>query len=138
MTEAENVTKLKNEYIRLRDLSEANPDDWSIANAANAAYKTFNDADRLQLNHEELFKMTEEEINDWEEAFVELLAHVKLTDGHKITAIFEHKRMIEALRKALKFKEYVHSRLDEAGVPADPTPEAGCRVEGRLTWLLNK
>ncbi len=38
------------------------------------------------------------------------------------------------------FKTYVHKRLDEAGVPADPYPEAtaksGCRIEGRLTFVL--
>lgn len=40
------------------------------------------------------------------------------------------------------FKQYVHDRLDKAGVPADPEPEAnaihGCRIEGRINWLLAK
>lgn len=39
------------------------------------------------------------------------------------------------------FKTYVHQRLDAIGVPADPEPEVnakhGCRIEGRLNWLLN-
>jgi len=39
------------------------------------------------------------------------------------------------------FKTYVHDRLDKAGVPADPNPEqtakTGCRIEGRLDWVLN-
>lgn len=38
------------------------------------------------------------------------------------------------------FKNYVHKRLDAAGVPADPEPEKnaehGCRIEGRLNWVL--
>jgi hypothetical protein len=40
------------------------------------------------------------------------------------------------------FKAYVHKRLDEAGVPADPEPErnreTGCRIEGRLNWVLSR
>lgn len=39
------------------------------------------------------------------------------------------------------FKKYVHDRLDKAGVPIDPAPEKthvhGCRIEGRIDWLLN-
>ena len=47
---------------------------------------------------------------------------------------------LTAERDALKkFKEYVHKRLDDAGVPHDPDPEHnakhGCRVEGRLNYL---
>lgn len=38
------------------------------------------------------------------------------------------------------FKRYVHERLDQAGVPADPQPEEnakhGCRIEGRLNYVL--
>ena len=41
--------------------------------------------------------------------------------------------------KLAAFKKFVHERLDRAGVPHDPEPEAtarhGCRVEGRLNWL---
>lgn len=44
-----------------------------------------------------------------------------------------------ALAKAEAFKAYVHKRLDDAGVPADPEPaenaKHGCRVEGRLNYL---
>lgn len=43
---------------------------------------------------------------------------------------------LEALRK---FKAYVHQRLDEAGVEADPPSkhrEAGCRIGGRLDIVL--
>jgi hypothetical protein len=43
-------------------------------------------------------------------------------------------------QKARAFKEYVHKRLDEAGVPVDPEPEHnrqhGCRIEGRLNYVL--
>jgi hypothetical protein len=44
------------------------------------------------------------------------------------------------VEKLKKFKEYVHKRLDEAGVPHDPDPEHnkqhGCRIEGRLNWCF--
>jgi hypothetical protein len=37
------------------------------------------------------------------------------------------------------FKDYVHKRLDEMGVPADPEPsktaETGCRIGPRLDWV---
>jgi len=42
--------------------------------------------------------------------------------------------------KLVEFKKYVHKRLDDAHVPADPDPEHtkthGCRIEGRLNWVL--
>lgn len=41
--------------------------------------------------------------------------------------------------KLAAFKAYVHRRLDEAGVPADPPGEhreAGCRIGQRLDWLM--
>lgn len=42
----------------------------------------------------------------------------------------------------LKFKLYVHKRLDDAGVPADPMPDlnkqTGCRIGCRLDWLLER
>lgn len=41
-----------------------------------------------------------------------------------------------------KFKDYVHQRLDAGGVPFDPDPEtnekSGCRIGGRLSWLLER
>lgn len=47
--------------------------------------------------------------------------------------------LIDALEKANAFKAYVHTRLDEMGVPhSDPESEhdkAGCRVGGRLDLL---
>jgi len=46
-----------------------------------------------------------------------------------------------AERDALaRFKAYVHKRLDDAGVPVDPPSphrEKGCRIGGRLDWLLS-
>jgi len=47
-------------------------------------------------------------------------------------------REAEALAK---FKEYVHRRLDEAGVPSDPpSPHQaeGCRIGGRLDLVLSQ
>lgn len=47
---------------------------------------------------------------------------------------------VVAERDALaKFKQYVHGRLDAAGVPADPdSPHKaeGCRIGGRLDIVL--
>ena len=43
---------------------------------------------------------------------------------------------VDALQR---FKDYVHKRLDDAGVPVDPdSPRKaeGCRIGGRLDWLL--
>jgi hypothetical protein len=43
---------------------------------------------------------------------------------------------VDALQR---FKEYVHKRLDDAGVPVDPeSPHKaeGCRIGGRLDWLF--
>lgn len=44
--------------------------------------------------------------------------------------------------KLRKFKQYVHSRLDDMGIPADPEPEKnakhGCRIEGRLNFIQKK
>lgn len=48
---------------------------------------------------------------------------------------------IDELEKLRGFKAYVHQRLDEVNVPADPEPGAnakhGCRIEGRLNLVLN-
>lgn len=47
----------------------------------------------------------------------------------------------EEVAKLQKFKDYVHKRLDEAGVPADPdSPHRaeGCRIGGRLDIVLAK
>ncbi len=42
--------------------------------------------------------------------------------------------------KGHQFKVFVHEFLDDAQVPADPYPEEtkqhGCRISGRLTWLV--
>ncbi len=53
--------------------------------------------------------------------------------------IDEQKRRADKLQA---FKDWVHNRLDQAGVPADPDPESnkshGCRISGRFTWLFKK
>ncbi len=45
----------------------------------------------------------------------------------------------EQIRKLQAFKDFVHKKLDDFGVPSDPEPEGnkkhGCRIEGRLNWL---
>lgn len=55
------------------------------------------------------------------------------------------KRLLPAVLDRLdaldKFKTYVHQRLDEAGVPADPPDSPhkaeGCRIGGRLDIVLS-
>lgn len=45
------------------------------------------------------------------------------------------------IERLVNFKAYVHGRLDEMGVPADPESphrEHGCRVGGRLDWIQEK
>jgi hypothetical protein len=50
------------------------------------------------------------------------------------------KVLLEELERLRGFKTYVHQRLDAAGVPVDPdSPHkaAGCRIGGRLDWVLD-
>ncbi len=51
-------------------------------------------------------------------------------------------QLLEERDRLLEFKRYVHMRLDAAGVPANPEPELnaehGCRIEGRLNWILRR
>lgn len=55
------------------------------------------------------------------------------------TMLRDRAEALKATERAEAFKRYVHGRLDAAGVPADPEPEAnakhGCRIEGRLNFL---
>ena len=48
--------------------------------------------------------------------------------------------MAKDSQKLERFKEYVHRRLDEAGIPTDPDPEnntkTGCRIGSRLDLVL--
>lgn len=57
-------------------------------------------------------------------------------DAEKIS--FDAQHLLDCLQR---FKKYVHKRLDDAGIEADPEPEKnkehGCRVEGRLNKVLN-
>lgn len=53
----------------------------------------------------------------------------------------EIKSLREQLTKAKAFKEYVHRRLDDAGIPIDPDSphkEHGCRIGGRLDFILEQ
>ena len=57
----------------------------------------------------------------------------------KLLGVSHQTAAVEALKRLQAFKDYVHQRLDEAGVPADPdSPHkaAGCRVGGRLDVVL--
>jgi len=86
----------------------------------------------------------------------------KISDGHysgppsEYTALVEmHRRILaidpspQALEDYVRervaalqaFKDYVHKRLDDAGIPTDPPSEhrdAGCRIGGRLDVVLDQ
>lgn len=59
--------------------------------------------------------------------------------GHDLMAT-DRDRLLAELAKAQAFKSWVHDWLDNAGVPHDPEPEHtkehGCRISGRMQWLL--
>ncbi len=49
--------------------------------------------------------------------------------------------IVKDMVKLAKFKDYVHRRLDEAGVPAEVPGkhlDEGCRIGGRLDWLIDR
>jgi len=52
------------------------------------------------------------------------------------TGLIEYKK---AHKKLQQFKEFVHAKLTEYGIPEDPYPAAtiehGCRISGRLAWF---
>lgn len=61
---------------------------------------------------------------------------------HKVTQTGEHfcETQCEERKKLQAFKDYVHQRLDDAGVPPNPSPPKhalhGCRIGDRLDWVL--
>lgn len=61
--------------------------------------------------------------------------------GMAKTQIDRIKDLEQENEKLRKFKEYVHARLDQMGLPEDPEPENnakhGCRIEGRLNLVGN-
>jgi hypothetical protein len=74
--------------------------------------------------------MTDADIN-------ELLERFDQTDPKIQRRIFA--RFVCENAKLQQFKQYVHDRLDAAGVPADPeSPHKaeGCRIGGRLDIVL--
>ena len=51
------------------------------------------------------------------------------------------RQLLQSTDALAEFKAYVHRRLDEAGVPADPdSPHKaeGCRIGGRLDIVLSR
>jgi hypothetical protein len=58
----------------------------------------------------------------------------------RILALEAENAQLKADREKLQaFKDYVHTRLDDAGVPVDPPSahrDEGCRIGGRLDVLL--
>lgn len=67
-------------------------------------------------------------------------AKIATLDAECTRRALEAAALREAVAKLERFKAYVHGRLDAAGVPADPEPEAnarhGCRIEGRINHLI--
>lgn len=48
---------------------------------------------------------------------------------------------LSPVNKLQEFKDYVHKRLDDAGIPVDPESthkEHGCRIGGRLDFVFDK
>lgn len=61
------------------------------------------------------------------------------TERQKSSA--EHTRLLGIVQKLEEFKAYVHSRLDDAGIPTHPEgphSAAGCRIGDRLDIALAK
>lgn len=46
------------------------------------------------------------------------------------------------IKKLQAFKDFVHNKLNELGVPEDPNPQmtkiTGCRIGPRLDWLADQ
>lgn len=61
------------------------------------------------------------------------IAHANDESNKRLAAVAKERDNLQA------FKAYVHKRLDDAGVPVDPdSPHKaeGCRIGGRLDWVL--
>lgn len=54
-----------------------------------------------------------------------------------VAALEESAAVKQELDHLAKFKSYVHQRLDDAGIPVDPDSPEGCRIGGRLDWVLS-
>lgn len=62
------------------------------------------------------------------------------TAGVCSRAIMEIERLENEIEALLKFKSYVHGRLDDENVPVNPNPDetekTGCRIGPRLDWVF--
>ena len=51
----------------------------------------------------------------------------------------EYQKDLDEAAAGRRFKKFVHTRLDQMGVPANPNPnrtaETGCRIGERLNWI---
>jgi hypothetical protein len=78
---------------------------------------------------------SKDEIKDRLHYFVDELVRWLRTMNHNLQEARAH------LAKLAEFKSYVHKRLDDFGVPADPESShkaEGCRIGGRLDLVLDE
>ncbi len=78
--------------------------------------------------------MSDDEVSNWETR-LNTVTSPQDTDELCEEAVARIKALLAERDKLQAFKDYVHARLDAAGVPADPeSPHKaeGCRIGGRL------
>lgn len=81
-------------------------------------------------------------VNSWVECEEEINGEWVKYDDHAAELAALRAELASASERADKlqaFKDYVHQRLDDAGIPSDPdSPHkaAGCRIGGRLDVVL--
>jgi hypothetical protein len=82
-----------------------------------------------------------EKASGWTGGVVESMTYA-LNAAEQIASLRAELAAVKAERDRLaEFKAYIHRRLDEAGVPADPdSPHKaqGCRIGGRLDIVLGE
>lgn len=77
----------------------------------------------------------------WSSSFAPPSAEARANAQFIADAVNSHAALAETCDKLQRFKDYVHARLDAAGVPTDPdSPHKaeGCRIGGRLDVLIGK
>lgn len=108
------------ESLLLRDLSLQTS---GMIGMVGSLRECLDEIERLHKREEEWNRLSTETINNLH--ILDL--NLKILEAHR--------------RKLEKFKSYVHTRLDDAGIPANPEPvnnaKSGCRIEGRLNYLIN-
>lgn len=82
------------------------------------------------------------ETEKWVNDMVDRTFEAERKDKEYLASLQKELADLRAERDKLKeFKEYVHKRLDDAGIPVDPeSPHkaSGCRIGGRLDVTFNR